>query len=82
MTLCWLWLLFIYIYDIPLLVYTVMLVPDNDLSILVIMATVNIKYLALFIDDKAVLVSEHLPPSRVSSSSLHVAVVSIGVNSK
>jgi hypothetical protein len=50
------------------------------LSVLVIMSTMNIKYLALLIDDKSVLISEHLPPSWVRSFSLHVAVTSIAVD--
>jgi hypothetical protein len=80
LSLGWLWLLFINIHDVPLLVDTVMLVPDNDLSVLMIVSTVNINNLALFIDEKAILVLEHLPPPRVRCSSLHVAVVSIVMN--
>jgi hypothetical protein len=66
-------LCFIEINDLPLLVLASVVTPDTDWCTFLIFATFHIKYLvALPIDELAVLVSEHLEPSRVGAPDLHV----------
>ena len=63
LTLYWfLWIL-INIDDIPLLVDMVVLIPDNDVSVLFIFVSVNVHDLSLFINEVVVLISKDIPPS-------------------
>jgi len=62
-TLLWLSWHSISIYDIPLLVETVMSVPHEDISVLTVMVALEIHNLSFFVDNVGILVSEELPPS-------------------
>jgi len=79
-TLLWFRFLFINIHDVPLLIETIVLVPDNDLSVLVIMTTMNIEDLALLVDDISIVVSEHLPPSGVCTLESKVVTSTTALN--
>jgi hypothetical protein len=49
--------------EVPLLVESSVLLPDNDVSVLVISISMDIHNLSSFVDEECVLVSEELPPS-------------------
>jgi len=77
----WFSLPFINIHDVPLLVDTLMSVPDNDVSVFSINTTVDIEYLSVFVDNVSTVQSEHLPPSSIDSASdSEVAASSIGLD--
>jgi len=62
-SLLWFFWIYISIDHIPLLVNLTMLVPDLDVSVLSINASVNIHNLSFLVDDESTFKSEHLPPS-------------------
>jgi hypothetical protein len=69
---CWLWQ--ISVDDVPLLVLTVVQVPDNDVLVLSISSSFNIEYLSSLTDDVSILVVvPELPPSCVGVPDLQVS---------
>ena len=63
LSLNWFSWVFISIDDIPLLVETTMLVPDDNVSAFSILSTMNIKDFSTFIHNESTLLSPELPPS-------------------
>jgi hypothetical protein len=78
----WLTLPFINIHDIPLLPKSISLSIDTNVSIFCVNISDNLHNFTLLIDDRSTLVSEHLPPSRVSSSTSEVIRSTITLNVK
>jgi hypothetical protein len=68
--------------NIPLLVATIMLVPYNNLSVLSILSSVDIKDLSFLINDVSILVSEQLPPSSIGTFRIDLMVSSIALDSQ
>jgi len=62
LTLCWLSLPFINIDDVPLLMNSVLVCVDTNVSVFVVKSTLNLKDLSFFVHNSCSLVSEHLPP--------------------
>jgi hypothetical protein len=59
----WFSWVFIGVDDVPLLVETVVSVPSNDVSVLVIFTSCDIEDLSFFVNNMGTLVSPELPPS-------------------
>jgi hypothetical protein len=66
-----------FIDNLPFLVVSVVLVPNNDLSSFFILTTMNIKASVALLNVAEVfsIVGEDLPPFRVSAPNLHVIAV-------
>ena len=63
-SLLWLFWIFISVDNVPLLVETLVSVPDNDISAFIILSTMYIHSFSFIVDDPSVvLVSEEIPPS-------------------
>jgi hypothetical protein len=63
LTLGWILWILVSIDKIPLLVESTMLVPHNDVSVLIISIAMNIHDLSSFVLKESSLISEELPPS-------------------
>jgi hypothetical protein len=76
----WISFPFINIDNIPLLMKAIVSVAKLDISILLIKVALNFNSLSSDIDDVAILVSEHLPPSGIGTSNLQVPCVAISTD--
>ena len=79
-SLLWFWSHFVDVSNIPLLVQSVVFLPNNDVSVLCVDSTVDVKDLASLIDDVSTSVSEELEPSGIGVPDLQVARSSSRLN--
>jgi hypothetical protein len=64
LSLSWFLFIFINIDNSPSLMNLSVSLFHDDVSILIVLSSINCNYLSSFICNKTILVSEHLPPSR------------------
>ena len=81
-SLSWLSLPFVNVDNIPHLVHSSGSLVNNDVSVFSINISLDIEYLTFFVPDEMILISEHLPPSRVSSCASDIGRGSVSLNVK